>query len=730
MSRSKQTPGRQPKSGISPFRKLATVLPVMVGGLSLVSCITVGVLGYVSGREGLVNAAESELRILANARRTGLQIKLATVKSDLANLVTSANTAIVLNEMNEALTTLEQDRPELDGYYRKAADTAARAELTGEGNKTMYSWRHTSVHGTYMATWKQAGYGDIYVLNMDGRVTYSVTKSADFLESVDSPALRETALNQAFMAAKDLPQGEQVMIDFAAYAPAGGTASMFIAQPVYLSDFAETKLKGVMVIRADVGFVDSVLASRESLGKTGQAFLVGGDGVLRSNLPLSSEPTALSKSPESTLITKAAEGTEGFGLIAHEGAISEYAAAVPFSFMGAKWAIVAERSQAESLAAVNDMRDFMIYGTLIVIAVISMIGLLFSRTVISAINGLIGALRAIAAGELDTEIKAASRRDEIGQIGRVVLEIQKNAVEEQERKAAADSAEAENQAAQRREFVEALASDFQASVGGVVQRVSQASEELRASAESMAEVAGRAGERSERVSTASASAREEVQTIAGASDELFKSIQEISELISRSSAVAQMANERATTTDETVRSLADAADRIGDVVKLISDIAEQTNLLALNATIEAARAGEAGKGFAVVASEVKELASQTAKATGDIGQQIESIRDATRDAVGAISEIRTTIGEISESVGSVASAVEEQSAATQGIVANTQRAADGTTSVSNDIDEVREAAQHTGAAAEQVVGAAGNLSEQARILDDQVREFLEQIRAA
>ncbi len=730
MSRSKQKPDTQPRSGISPFRKLATILPVMVGGLSLVSCITVGVLGYVSGREGLVNAAESELRILANARRSGLEIKLATVKSDLANLVSSANTAIVLNEMNEAMSSLEQDRAELESYYRTSDDPAARAELTGEGNKTMYSWRHTGVHGAYMETWKQAGYGDIYVVNLDGRVIYSVTKSSDFLESVDSSMLSDTALNKAFLAAKNLPQGEQVMVDFASYAPAGGTASMFVAEPVYITDFADSALKGVMIIRADADFVDSVLSSRESLGKTGQAYLVGGDGILRSNQPLSAEPTALTPVPANDLITNATQGTEGFGLIEQNGAEPEYAAAVPFSFMGAQWAIVAERLQSETLGAVYEMRDFMIYGTLIVIAVISMIGLLFSRTVIAAINGLIGALRAIADGELDTEIKAADRRDEIGQIGRVVLRIQKNAVEEQERKAANDAAEAESQAAQRREFVEALASDFQASVGGVVQRVSQASEELRSSAESMADVAGRAGERSERVSTASASAREEVQTIAGASDELFKSIQEISSLISRSSAVAQMANERATTTDETVRSLADAADRIGDVVKLISDIAEQTNLLALNATIEAARAGEAGKGFAVVASEVKELASQTAKATGDIGQQIESIRDATRDAVGAISEIRTTIGEISESVGSVASAVEEQSAATQGIVSNTQRAADGTTSVSNDIDEVREAAQHTGAAASQVVGAAGNLSEQARILDEQVREFLEQIRAA
>ena len=167
------------------------------------------------------------------------------------------------------------------------------------------------------------------------------------------------------------------------------------------------------------------------------------------------------------------------------------------------------------------------------------------------------------------------------------------------------------------------------------------------------------------------------------------------------------------------------------MIRLISDIADQTNLLALNATIEAARAGEAGKGFAVVASEVKELAGQTAKATGEIGQQIDAIRSATRDA--GRGHLRNPhhhrrdlrIGRLGGLSGGRA-----ERGRRRVIVSNTQRAADGTTSMSNDIEEVRQAAQHTGAAAEQVVGAAGHLTEQARTLDKQVRDFLDQIRAA
>lgn len=332
MSRATNTPEAGRKSGLSAMKKLSRILPLMVGGLSLASCITVGVLGYVNGREGLTKAAESELRILANARKSGLEIKLATVKSDLANLVSSANTTIVLNEMNEALKTLDQDRAALDGYYRASGEISERAKLTGDGNKTMYSWRHTSVHGTYMATWQQAGYGDIYVLNLDGQIVYSVTKSADFLEKVDGSKLNGSGIARAFHAAKGLDDGTQALVDFDRYTGAGDHTSAFIAQPVFLSDFVETKRAGVMIVRVDVGFVDNIIGSRESLGETGQAYLIGEDGKLRSNLPLSDEPTALEVSIDSALLRNAAGGSEGFGAVERANGEMDFAAAVPFPF--------------------------------------------------------------------------------------------------------------------------------------------------------------------------------------------------------------------------------------------------------------------------------------------------------------------------------------------------------------------------------------------------------------
>ena len=165
-----------------------------------------------------------------------------------------------------------------------------------------------------------------------------------------------------------------------------------------------------------------------------------------------------------------------------------------------------------------------------------------------------------------------------------------------------------------------------------------------------------------------------------------------------SSRIANEAVAQASKTDSRIAELSQAATRIGDVVALITAIAEQTNLLALNATIEAARAGEAGRGFAVVASEVKQLASQTAKATEEIGAQVASMQTATSESVAAIKEIGGTIGRISEIATAIASAVEEQDSVTKDIARNVQQAAAGTSQVVAHIGEVNRGANETGSA--------------------------------
>ena len=221
-----------------------------------------------------------------------------------------------------------------------------------------------------------------------------------------------------------------------------------------------------------------------------------------------------------------------------------------------------------------------------------------------------------------------------------------------------------------------------------------------------------------------------VQSVVAATEEMASAIDEISRQVQNSERIASEAVEQAKRTNDRVGQLAHAAARIGDVVELINTIAGQTNLLALNATIEAARAGEAGRGFAVVASEVKALATQTAKATGEIDQQINSIQAATQESVAAIKEIGDTIATMSEIATAIASAVEQQGVATREISCNVQQAAQGTHQVSSNIADVQRGASATGSASAQVLTAAKSLSTESSRLKLDVDQFLNAVRVA
>ena len=245
-----------------------------------------------------------------------------------------------------------------------------------------------------------------------------------------------------------------------------------------------------------------------------------------------------------------------------------------------------------------------------------------------------GALGKIAGGELNVEIPGATRGDEVGDIAKTVVVISNNA-EQKARQEAEAQAQQEQVAAQRRKAdMIQLADSFEFAIGEIVETVSSASTELEASASTLTSTAGRSQELTTMVAAASEEASTNVQAVASATEELSSSVNEISRQVQESARMANDAVNQARTTNDRVGELSKAAARIGDVVELINTIAGQTNLLALNATIEAARAGEAGRGFAVVASEVKALAEQTAKATGDIGQQISSIQAATQEFGG------------------------------------------------------------------------------------------------
>ncbi|MGJ4929573.1 methyl-accepting chemotaxis protein [Bradyrhizobium sp. HKCCYLS2038] len=367
-------------------------------------------------------------------------------------------------------------------------------------------------------------------------------------------------------------------------------------------------------------------------------------------------------------------------------------------------------------------------GAAIAAAGIVLCGLIGLRTIsviVGPLDHVNETMENITQGKLDTRMHIA-RDDEIGRALRNLQTVQTmvrfNAreLQEQEQRAART----------RKQEMSALADSFEGAIGNIVETVSSASSNLESSANSLSGTAMRGQELSTTVAAASEEASANVQAVASATEELTSSVREISRQVQESARIAADAVEQARRTNDRVGELSKAATRIGDVVELINTIAGQTNLLALNATIEAARAGEAGRGFAVVASEVKALAEQTAKATGEIGQQISGIQGATQESVGAIREISTTIERLSEIAAAVAAAVEEQGAATAEISRNIQQAAMGTQQVSANVTDVQRGAAETGDTSSTVLTAARQLSGDSNKLKQEVSRFLQSVRAA
>ena len=335
----------------------------------------------------------------------------------------------------------------------------------------------------------------------------------------------------------------------------------------------------------------------------------------------------------------------------------------------------------------------------------------------------------LSGGDLNAPIPEGRGRDEINRLWTAIGVLRAGAQEAERLKAA----QAEAAAAHDRMLAEErqrIASAFEAQMGELAQRFRESSKLVAESARVLSQNANSTSGRAAAVAGAATSAAENVSSVASATEEMSASVGEINDQVIRTTGVAQTAVAEAQKAETAIQGLSTAAAQIGEVISLIQAIAAQTNLLALNATIESARAGEAGKGFAVVASEVKQLATQTSKATDDIRAkigEIQSATDATVTSIGAIVHIIETIGQLT---GSIAAAVEQQGAATKEISYNTAYAATGTRDVSRHIEGVDESARLTGHAAGDLLQLSSELENRSGDLQDEVHRFADHLRAA
>ena len=626
-------------------------------------------------------------------------------------------------DVDAVINQLDDDTVALQYQYIQANPNplGSKDNLTRAADTSPYSRLHEQYHPVIHDFLKKFGYYDIFLVRSDtGRIVYSVFKELDFATSLKDGPYARTNFAEVFRRANAAESADAVVFsDFKQYFPSYEAPAAFVASPI----FRGNQKLGVLMFQFPLDRLNTVMKTRAGMGKTGETYLVGSDGLMRSDSfrdPDHHSVVASFRHPEKgkadTDATRAAfEGKSEEKIILNYKGNPVLSAYTPLKFEGLNWALLAEIDEAEAFAPVRDLKWDASVVAVIGIAAIVIVALFITRLIVKPIQGVVASLTDLSQGEGDLTTRLpVNSRDEIGQLSAGF-----NAFMEKLHTMIRDIAKG----------VQTLSASS-TELSAIAQQVSSAAEQASAKSETVAASAEEMSSNMGSVTAAMEQSSTNTNMVASAAEEMTATINEIAQNAEKARTITDQAVNQTKDAGEQMSELGRAAQAIGKVTETITEISEQTNLLALNATIEAARAGEAGKGFAVVANEIKELAKQTAEATLDIKKQIDGIQTSTGSTVDSIEQIRHVMDNVNEVVSTIATAVEEQSVSTQEIANNITQVSSGIAEVNENVAQSSKVSgEITESIAEvnQASSEMANSSSQVRLSAEELSQLAEQL---